>query len=419
MTPTARRTRLLLAAAGVTGAVVAAASTAGSQGLPPPVLGTYEAVAVADGLHGTYTIPDFAAVEEVFDGSTITASALISSFGVATGLASAPYPGETAVSLGGTLAGLTGVPAPPEYPLVARSDPFSPDASVENQGYRLEAHSKDRSVRASAELGQRGDARSGSSTLAEVLVEPDRARVVAAARSTTDGATYSGVLSIGRVRAEASVIRTAGGEPVRHHDLTIDSISAGGIGLVVGPDGLDLAGQATLPVNLDAVLANLEASGVTITYLAPTETADGIVSGGLAVSGPTDFSALPGGPTGRYTVTYGRASAEARAGEATPTIAPTDLQQLPAPAPGADGAPAAAPPPVGSPFELDASSPAFRSEPASANAAIAPSAEPAGSTRLLATVPFSVWSLYLFVVIAAASTVAAIHLARTFGEGAP
>src|SRR5581483_8310071 len=73
----------------------------------------FEAIAAADGVRFTWTVPNFAPVDDIIDGGGPSAQTRFDSLGVSTAFASSPYPGETFVSLPGLVAGFTGLPALP------------------------------------------------------------------------------------------------------------------------------------------------------------------------------------------------------------------------------------------------------------------------------------------------------------------
>jgi hypothetical protein len=94
------------------GAVHAAGADAG--GAPPAR--SVVAHAAAEGMRGTYTMPDFVAVSEFFDAGGPVAESLADGTGRATSFAALPWPGENAVTAPGALSVVAGRSVPLAIP---------------------------------------------------------------------------------------------------------------------------------------------------------------------------------------------------------------------------------------------------------------------------------------------------------------
>src|SRR5438067_4011592 len=102
---------------------------------------SYSGVAAADAVRVTVVVPGAPLSSSLFDGGAWSSQAVMTSSGSSEAFASNPYPGESIVTLPGTLAG-AGVAGVPEYPLYAGSSyPQKPHAEVGHGPFRLAADS--------------------------------------------------------------------------------------------------------------------------------------------------------------------------------------------------------------------------------------------------------------------------------------
>ena len=268
-----------------------------------------QARAVADGLRIGFGMPKFLIVEQFIDGGGPVAEAVTDPL-TNRGFASLPYPGDNGIGGPGTVAGLIGAPSPPSYPFyVASSYPSQEKASWGQEGWKLEARSNDTSSRAVAQGGSMGAQAAvlGSSAEAETSRDAVTGGVLARASATVDGFRIGEVFSIGRASSSARSSRSAAGEATRESSFRMDGMSIGGQAVSFSPAGFALAGQKTPLPDSSPLLQALAAQGVSLTYLAPVETADGVTSAGLRI---THTVKLASGQTIRTTFTLGRSSAQ-------------------------------------------------------------------------------------------------------------
>ena len=121
----------------------------------------YSGVAAGDGVRIRLHVPDFLVVEDFVDAGAPTAQASIDGIGGSNGFASAPYPGQTVVTGGGTFAIATGIQLPGAYPwYTATAYPATPEKKVDQGPVFLESTSGAQSPRAQV-TGRRRPLRPG------------------------------------------------------------------------------------------------------------------------------------------------------------------------------------------------------------------------------------------------------------------
>src|SRR5438445_6738615 len=102
-------------------AAIAAACVLGAGGIALPrhasAESSFNGVAGADGVRLTVFNATAPVAQTPVDGGGPTAQASLDSLGSSKAFASYPYPGDILIAVPGLLAGLTGLPAPPGYPL--------------------------------------------------------------------------------------------------------------------------------------------------------------------------------------------------------------------------------------------------------------------------------------------------------------
>src|SRR5713226_3374562 len=113
---------------GVVVAVVVACAATPAQGAARPA--GFVGVASASGGRMTFTVPDFAVVEDVIDGGGPVAQSVLDA-GTATSFASLPYPGDNAIAFPGLFNAATGRDLPAGYPFYVRaSHPTVPEQQL-------------------------------------------------------------------------------------------------------------------------------------------------------------------------------------------------------------------------------------------------------------------------------------------------
>jgi hypothetical protein len=266
--------RGLLAFAGVAFGILALAvppiASAGAPG--------FEAIASADGVRTLATYPGAPLSDTVADLSGATAQVLVNSFGSSTGFAAYPDPG-TVIRQAPATAGNAAV----SYPLaVSSSFPVTPSQKVDAGLYALSAASTASSSRSMARSGPSGDTAAGyvSATASAVSTGGN----VVSESSTDDGSLVTGPLSIGRIRSSARVTLAGSGTLQRASSFQADGLSASGMSFSIGPNGLTVAGSSTPLPDTSPVRTVLSGAGITITYLVPERTLNGVNSGGLSIT---------------------------------------------------------------------------------------------------------------------------------------
>jgi hypothetical protein len=243
------------------------------------------------------------------------AQSLVDGLGNSRAFASLPYPGDLAITGPGLLAGLTGLPSPPSYPLyVSSSYPTMEESTMAQPGYELVAKSHESASESSATSG----GSSGDSAVMFVqgktsaLRDTSTGEVIAEATTRADIVNIGGVLKILSGAAHAKVVRSATGELKRESDLVIKGISIADQAVGFGSAGFLMPGSAQ-PIPDDSPLAQaLSQAGITVKYLKPIEHENGVVSPGFVITQQFQFPG--GGPNMIFTYVFGRASAYASVG---------------------------------------------------------------------------------------------------------
>src|SRR6266540_7172099 len=125
----------------------------------------FVAVASASGGRMTFTVPDFAVVEDVIDGGGPVAQAVLDA-GTAVSFASLPYPGDNAIAFPGLFNAATGQDLPAGYPFYVRaSHPTVPEQQLADPSgsYALDARAGAGQARGAARFGRDGDGDGGRS----------------------------------------------------------------------------------------------------------------------------------------------------------------------------------------------------------------------------------------------------------------
>jgi hypothetical protein len=284
-----------------------AVASVGPAAAERPTASTYEASASADGLRVATAVPGAPLSDALVDASSGSAQALVNGLGTSRAFASAPYPGATLSTLPDTIRGAGGAPLP-SYPLIASSDhPGTPEALVAQPGVHLQARSRPGASEARVATGADDGDRGAGRAIGHVTVGPAADGTVAAEATTDTAGLVVGPVTLGRIVSGARVVRGASGDPQRDYSLEITPVVVAGQPVNVTSEGLVFAGtRVPLPDTHPARTA-LDQTGVTLRYLEPVSTPDGVVAPGLAVTQVVPAS-LTGSPS-TVTYTVGRASA--------------------------------------------------------------------------------------------------------------
>jgi hypothetical protein len=272
----------------------------------------FQATASAEGVRIGVAAPSFVVVDQLVDVGVPVAQSTVDGLGNSKAFASNPYPGELAISLPGTLAGVTGLPNPGNYPLYAASSyPTTPEAHFSQPNYDLSAKSAEQSSDAVASAG--GSAADSSVGAAKATATSRRAAdsgaVSAEAVSTADAVNLAGgALRIGAIRATAKVTRRPGAAPVRSSSLSADGVSVGGQSVGFNDKGLVIAGTSTPIPDGSPIAQVLAGANISVRYLKGIADPDGVVSPGLVI---TQRQQVPQGPMLIVTYVFGRAVAHA------------------------------------------------------------------------------------------------------------
>jgi hypothetical protein len=294
----------LAAAVTVSFAAVLLGATAPVAGEAGPV--TFGLVAAADGLRMVASVPGAPGADQLVDFGGLRAQAALDGLGTSTATAGIAHPGDLAAGVPAFVRGQTGVPAPDVPLVVVSSHPTNPDAESASGPFRVQARSAAGSSTARADAAGPADPPRGVST---ATVRRDDATLAAEAASVIEG-FRAGPLTIGRAAVRSSATRAADGTLQRSASFEVTGADVAGTPIGLGPDGLIVAGtQVPLP-DTSPVRSALAERGLTVTYLAGNETADGIVSPGLQVSVRADAN-LAGSGASVVTWTLGRAVAVA------------------------------------------------------------------------------------------------------------
>jgi hypothetical protein len=400
---------------------------------------SFNAFAASDGVRVTLSVPNGPVTDTPVDGGGPSAQAVLNSTGESRAFASAPYPGDAAVALPGTLAGF-GVAGLPAYPFYATSSfPQAPKSEVGQGPFVLKAESTYDASQGSAVLGAATEQAGSEVTASASSARMPDGRVVAGSEASAQAVSL-GAVHIASLVSRSQVTRAADGSLSRASDLRIEGLSAGDVGLEVRDGRLQLAGQP-VPVDSAAVAKALAGMGITIEYLRAEEFPTGIVGAGLRISVPVGSQ----GEGPRLTYTLGRSSAAIATGAEVPieTVPVGAAPEVVDPGSGSSPAPAASPPAAGPdsaaatelaipPFEVPTSLPSPESAPSRAtpppegvvaapSEPPAPNASPSAEVSLGAApgasgVPISdredFTDLYLYAIAAAAAAVVITHVVR-------
>jgi len=282
------------------GAVVVAGGTpATAEG------GAFTATAAADGTRMTVTIQNAPLTNSPVDGGGPSAQAQLDSSGTSTAFASAPYPGDTAISLPGTAAGF-GIPGVPSYPFFIQSSyPLSPQGSVNQGPYHLTTKSDPQQSQGDALVGTDSNGASAAMHSTASTAVADDGSVTATAKAISQALTV-GALRLGSVTSTAALHLKTDGTLERTTSLDITGVSVGGVSVGFGPNGFTVAGTSVPFPNGDQLTSLLAAQRTAISYIQPVKTDHGEVAPALQI---TTVQSVPGQSPANIVLTVGRASA--------------------------------------------------------------------------------------------------------------
>jgi hypothetical protein len=275
-------------------------------------LGSFDAVAGADGVRVSGLVPGAPLSPQVVDKATPVAQALVNGLGESRAFAFAPYPGDNALSLPGTLFPLVGLPAPPSYPLMAASEsPTQPESTISQPGLTLAAKSDELASTAKATVGGDAGANAVGRAMTSAGAKADRetGEVVAEAASTVESATFEGVLRIGATHATAKVVQPPTGPAKLEASFSAEGVTIAGTTVGVTDKGFVLPGSTAAVPDTSGLSPVLDQAGISMVFLEPVVGEYSVVSGGLVVTVPV---ALPDRDPVLTTYTFGRASASAQ-----------------------------------------------------------------------------------------------------------
>lgn len=368
---------------------------------------------------------------EVVYATPASAQAGADSLGSSRAFASAPYAGDFFTTLPGTINGLGAgqFPPLPTFPFYVSSEhPSRPKEEFTAASYRVRA--------TSAEAASAGDSRVGASTaapeaaagmaLASVSRDAGNGILVAEATSELQPLALSDDVRIGEVR---SVVRlrydpaAPDAAVVKKSSFHIGTITVAGMELGLTEQGLTMAGNPVVPVDLSAVTEHLRQAGVDLEYVPAVETPTSLTSASARISFVREQA---GFGLNRITLVLGQVSALVDPSSPRPSnpavdlpadfLAPTPIDEfLPgtgvAPPGGAGGgafvpglgpAPATSGPGVAGPATVDEVPSAAPSEVASA----APPAPAPSATAAAAEMPPLADTARIYPVLALAGLVA-------------
>ena len=273
-------------AASIVGTATLVAATLGSAA-PSGALDAaagFAASASAQGVRVTFTVPGFAAVEDVIDGGGPVAQAAMDGQG-ASSSADLPYPGDVVLAGPGLFNAVTGMNAPGAYPFhVAASHPTAPEQSLTDPGgfYRLRATAREDGASGLAAFGPAGEGETTGPGGSEAVATVTRTGETIVARAETVNRALSlgdGALTIASLRSRSVTTYRPGVDAATTDvETIIDGGVAGGYRFGFGPGGLVVANQAgPLPAadGLRQLNAALEPAGIALRLIGGTTSAAG------------------------------------------------------------------------------------------------------------------------------------------------
>ena len=237
------------------------------------------AVANAQGGRFTFTVPHYAAAEEVADGGGPLSQSYLDD-SATTSYAALPWPGENAIAFPGIFATFTGQSLPAGYPLyVTASNPSAPEQRLEDPTglYGLAAKAAARSTSGEARLSSARSPVSGG-TRASTSVATTGEATTATAENVNEALDVGeGALRIAYVRSRSVTTETRNERRRTDTELVVSAAAADGMTLDYGPDGLVVGGKKALPASegLEAFNKALEPAHLAVRIIPAEKIAGG------------------------------------------------------------------------------------------------------------------------------------------------
>ncbi|MBV9665274.1 MAG: hypothetical protein JOZ37_15005 [Actinobacteria bacterium] len=291
-----------------------------------PTLDFVNAFGNADGIQTTLELDNALPIQRVVDLTTVSAEARLS-LAQSTALAALPDPGDTVISLPGTVGGLTGTSGLPSYPAAVRADyPLTPRQAVvvgsADSGVTagLEADATANRAAAEARVGHvAGTAAPATIGQVRTSVEskttgPGRFAVTATSE-TSDIELLDGQATIANVRSLTELTLEDGIARVVNRRVDVSGAYVLGTPVAITDEGVVAPGGAHA---LDPVVAQaaapLAAQGVSVHLTTSNQDVHGsratAVGGGLEIDTPVMVGNFPG----RLQMVIGRTSGTIDAG---------------------------------------------------------------------------------------------------------
>jgi hypothetical protein len=319
--------RLALAVVLVAGWVATGpARAAPAPAAPAPALDFVNAFGNADGIDVTVEVENALPIEQVVSLTTVSAEARLS-LAQSTALAALPDPGDTVISLPGTIGGLTGLSGLPNYPAAVRADyPLTPRQAVvvgaPDSGVTagLEAEATADRAAAEARIGHLAGT-AAPATIGEVRTSVETKTtaagrfVVTAVSETSDIELLDGQATIANVRSRTELSLDGGVARVVARRVEVSGATVLGTPVEITDEGIVAPGgsNALEPV-VEQAAAPLADQGVTVRLTTSSEDVHGsrasAVGGGLEIAAPVMVGNFPG----RLRMVIGRTSGTIDAG---------------------------------------------------------------------------------------------------------
>ena len=246
---------------------------------------SFSALAAADGVRVTFTVPNGGLTDEVADGGGPSVEARIDSLGTSKAFASFPYPGDTVAHLPGLVRTLSGGVPAPDLPFFVQSDhPIVAKQEAGTGPYVLRAQSDGTRSTATASVGLASEG-IGALGLArsEATVTSTAEAVVSEATSTTE-AFFIGPLRLGHVVSHARVSLAPDGTRTQSADTEVFGAMVGSTAVTFTPAGLRVgAADAPLPDTKPAA-DHLAEAGITVEVMPRQDLPTGVVAPAIRIT---------------------------------------------------------------------------------------------------------------------------------------
>jgi hypothetical protein len=292
----------------------------------------FSAVAGADGLRVTYSIPNYLIVSTLVDGGAPTAQSVLTSAGKSQSFAALPYPGDTVLAVPGLIAGVGGPELPVQEPLYVSADSTGPDqSSLHPAGdtAALDASAQNDPPSATARVGPAA-ATTGQLRAGTTVSRAANGTVTAVAESVALGvSTSDGLLKIASVDSTVKTVLASGRQPVTTRHLAVSGASVAGVSVGIGPDGIVGAGPSGVDTTglLGPSRKALESAGVSVRLVPGQDLPSGGTADAIEITS-TQALPVPGNPVGTMKQVVGSARTSVLSGVesdgplATPAVTP-------------------------------------------------------------------------------------------------